>query len=188
MPRCSRFLMMCLLITPPSLFGCIGCTQMTQSEMKYLESRDIDAPYPDVYDAALNAMFSMGLVIIHTDKESGIITGQSGDEAQRASVGWIWRPLYPVKKVTLMVRPEDPGVTRIRMKVLVNEKQQLDHKLMTAIWQRIEREGMLETRPSKRTPTTRKSPKSAATHHESGALSFFALSPLAGHTSTSWCV
>ena len=137
-----------IISLPSALFVCSGCSQMTQSEMKFLESRDLDAPYADVYDAALNAMFSMGLVIQHTDKESGIITGQSGDHVQRASVGWIWRPLFPVKKVTLMIKAEEPRVTRVRMKVLVNEKQQLDHKLMTEIWQRIEREAMLETRPS----------------------------------------
>lgn len=133
---------------------CSGCSQMTQSEMKFLESRDLDAPYAEVYDAALNAMFSMGLVISYTDKESGIITGQSGDHAQRASVALIWRPLYPVKKVSLMIKSEEPQVTRVRMKVLVNEKQQLDYKLMTEIWQRIEREAMLESGPSDHSPPT----------------------------------
>ncbi len=97
--------------------GSSGCTQMTQSEMKFLETRELDGKYSDVYDAALNAMFSMGLSILHTDKESGIITGQAGDHVQRASVGLIWRPLFPVKKVTLMIRPKADGLTQIRMKV-----------------------------------------------------------------------
>lgn len=134
----------------------IGCApQLTQTEMKFLETRELDGPDADVYEAALNAMFSMGLSIQHTDKQSGIITGQSGDHVQRASVHPLWQPLYPVKKVTLMITPKGARVTQIRMKVLINEQQQLDRKLMTEIWQRIEREALLESRPSERAPTTR---------------------------------
>ena len=137
-----------------------GCQAMTQSEMKFLETREIDAPYSQVYDASLNAMFSMGLNIVHTDKQSGIITGQSGDHVQRASVGLLWRALIPpVKKITLKVSEDGPSLTQIRMKVLVNERQQLDRKLMTEIWQRIEREGMLETRPTSEVADHRSSPR-----------------------------
>ena len=66
---------------------------------------------------------------------------------QRVNAGWL-RDLYNVKKVTLLVRPESPQLTNVRMKVLINEKQRLDRKLMTAIWQRIEREALLESPPS----------------------------------------
>jgi hypothetical protein len=139
----SSFQLMVFGMAFSLLAGLTGCSQMTQSEIRALETREIDAPYDKVYDASLNAMFSMGLNICHTDKASGIMAGQNGDHIQRASAGLLWRPLFPVKKVTLMVAPKGSGSTSIRMKILVNEKPQVDPKLMTEIWQRIEKEAML---------------------------------------------
>lgn len=125
------------------LMGLTGCSQMTQSQIRALETREIDAPYDKTYDAALNAMFSMGLSIEHTDKNSGIITGRSGDHIQRASTHWAFRGLVNVKKVTLMISKVNENRTMIRMKVLINEQPQTDEKLMTDIWQRIEKEDLL---------------------------------------------
>jgi len=135
------------------LFGAMmvavsGCAQPTQSEIKFLETRELELPYDEAYSAALNAMFGMGLSLQHTDKASGIITGQSGDHVQRASTHPLFRGLCNVTKVTLMLASKAETTTQLRMKVLVNEKQQLDRTLMTKIWQAIEREAMLETRPA----------------------------------------
>jgi hypothetical protein len=131
------------------LLALAGCHRPTQGEMKFIETREVNRPYEPTYNACLNAMFSMGMTITHTDKQSGVISAQSGDHAQRADAG-IWKGFYPVKKVTLMVRPRRPDRTQIRMKVLINEKQKLDRRLMTRIWQRIEREAMLDSGPSRR--------------------------------------
>lgn len=135
------------------IIGLTGCAQMTQSQIRALETREIDAPYDKTYDAAMNAMFSMNLSIQHTEKDSGILTGQLGDPVQRASVGLIWKPLYNVKKVTLMISPSGPKRTTVRMKVLINEQPQTDEKLMTDIWQRIEKEALL-TEAFTDSPTT----------------------------------
>jgi hypothetical protein len=121
---------------------------MTQSQVKAIETRELDLSYGDTYDACLKAMFATGMTIQHTDKTSGVITGQSGDHVQRTSAGAIWRPLFNVKKVTLMVKSVTEKLTQIRMSVLVNEQPQLDHKLMTKIWQQIDAEAMLESRPA----------------------------------------
>lgn len=137
-----------MIVATLALVSATGCSTLTQTEIKFLETRELDLPYDAGYEAALNAMFSIGLVITHSDKHSGVITGQSGDHALRASVGALRRRLYPVKKVSLMLSPRGKNITQLRMKVLVNEKQRLDRKLMTGLWQRIEREAMLETRPA----------------------------------------
>jgi len=134
-----------------------GCATLSQADIKARETRELDLPFDEAYSAALNAMFSMGLSIQHTDKASGVITGQSGDHVQRASVGAIWRPLYPVKKVTLMLSALEPRVTQLRMKMLINEEPQHDRTLMTKIWQQIEREAMLESRPSDRSASASRS-------------------------------
>jgi len=133
-----------------------GCASTNQANIKFLETRELDMPYSAAYDAALNAVFSMGLSITHTDKGSGVISAQSGDHAQRATMGAIARAFHPVKKVTLMVRPRSDAITQLRMKVLINEEQQLDRKLMTEIWQRIEREAMLDAGPDASVVTRRR--------------------------------
>ena len=127
-----------------------GCkSSPTQAELKFLETRQLNLPYAQAYDASLNAVFSLGLQITHTDKGSGVISAQSGDHAQRAMMSGKEREENPVKKVTLMIRPRGDRATQLRMKVLVNEVQQLDRKLMTAIWQRIAKEAMLDAPPSR---------------------------------------
>jgi hypothetical protein len=55
-----------------------------------------------------------------------------------------------VKKVTLMITPRGEQLTQLRMKMLINEEQKLDRRLVTEIWQRIEREAMLDSGPSRR--------------------------------------
>jgi hypothetical protein len=144
------------------LCGCAllpGCASTpNQAELKFLETRELGIPYSPAYDAALNAVFSMGLTITHTDKGSGVISAQSGDHAQRATMSAKQRKEHPVKKVTLMVRPRTDRTTQLRMKVLINEEQQLDRTLMTQIWQRIEREAMLDAPPNRNLATHRRQP------------------------------
>lgn len=130
-----------------------GCaSSRSQAQIKFLETREMHRPYHEAYDAAINAMFSLGFAITHTDKQSGVISAQIGDYAQQFGVRPGRRSKHPVKKITLLLRPAARDYTRLRMKVLVNEKQQLDRKLMTQLWQRIEREAMLDDDP----PTTRR--------------------------------
>jgi len=144
----SKLLLVPLFLLLGGLAGC--ATTPTQAEIKFLETREIDLPYEEAYTAAVNTMFSMGLTITHTDKASGVISAQSGDHAMRATMSRHQQKKHPVKKVTLMVTPRGERLTQLRMKVLINEEQELDRELMTAIWQRLEREAMLDTRPSRR--------------------------------------
>ena len=121
-----------------------GCAHtMTQSEIRFLETRDLHRTFDQTYDAAVNALFSLGLTIDHSDKNSGIITGTAGDYGHKASLSSWKQSKYHVKKVTLLVTPRSPAETQIRMKVMVDEEQQLDRQLMTAVWQRIAREALL---------------------------------------------
>lgn len=122
-----------------------GCHTLSQSEIKFLETRDMTLPYQEAYQASLNGMFSMGLHIVHSDKQSGVISGQAGeyDNKRRATSR---RPKQTVRKVTLLLLPRGPRLTQLRMKVLINEEPVIDRELMTAVWQRIEREALLDAR------------------------------------------
>ena len=56
--------------------------------------------------------------------------------------------------VTFMLSPLEPKLTQLRMKVMVNGQPLADRTMMTKIWQQLEREAMLESRPSDRLATT----------------------------------
>ena len=142
------------------LFGAVmaavsGCAQLTQSEIKFLETRELDLPYGEAYMAAANGLFSLGFAIEHSDKESGIITGKRKDPQTGAKIGAAVAfgvlGLLAVgdreESVTFMLTELGSELTQLRMKVIINGKSVVDRKLMTKIWQQIEREAMLETRP-----------------------------------------
>ena len=152
----SRAVHLGLLAAVVALGTTAGCARsFTQSEIKFLETREIQLPYHEVYAAALNAIFSMGMTIEHSDKDSGVITGRSGDYTHRATLAEKKQKSYKIKRVTLLITPRGPRVAQIRMKVMVDEEQQLDRKLMTAVWQRIEREAMLDASPNRRRASAR---------------------------------
>ncbi len=129
---------------------------MTQAEIKALETREMDLPYSDAYRAAANGLFSLGFTIGHSDKESGIVTGQRHDPQTGLKVanaiffGIIGLAATGERNeaVSFMVSALEPNVTQLRMKVVINGKPIADRKLMTEIWQRIEREAMLESQPT----------------------------------------
>ena len=137
-----------------------GCTRsfISQAEIKFLETREIRRPYETTYDAAVNALFSMGMTILHSDKGSGVVSGQSGDYALRAELTGKKRREYQVRKVTLLITRRDAQRTQVRVKMLINEEPQLDRRLVTEIWQRIEREAMLDSGPSRRRTPARRRP------------------------------
>ena len=147
-----------------------GCAQPTQAEIKMLETREMDCSYDEAYKAAANGLFSLGFTIAHSDKESGILTGTRHDPNTGGKVAAALMfgvlGLAATKErdeaVTFMLTEFEPELTQLRMKVIVNGKPVFDRKLITAIWQRIEREAMLESRPSNRSPTTQPSPRDTA--------------------------
>jgi len=143
---------------------CGGCVQLTQSEIKALETRELDMPYDEAFMAAANGLFSLGFTIDHSDKVAGILTGKRLDPNTGAKVanaiffGVIGLAATKERNeaISFMLSPLEPDVTQLRMKVVVNGKPVVDRTMMTKIWQQIEREAMLETRPSARPATTQR--------------------------------
>ena len=131
-----------------------GCATITQSEIKFLETREMDLPYDEAYRAAANGLFSLGYAIDHSDKESGILSSKCVKKAAKLSLSFlVILPMPTISEgtnheaVTFMLTPLTPDVTQLRMKVIRNGIPVIDRTLMTQIWQRIEREAMLDTRP-----------------------------------------
>ncbi|MFQ5462837.1 MAG: hypothetical protein ACE5E5_09445 [Phycisphaerae bacterium] len=137
-----------------------GCASMSQSEIKFLETRELDLGYDDAYRAAANGLFSLGYAINHSDKSSGILSARLVTHVAKSSVTFLLvLPMATISEgrneeaVTFMLTPINKHRTQLRMKVVFDGKPIVDRKKMTKIWQRIEREAMLETKPARATRT-----------------------------------
>lgn len=143
-----------------------GCATLTQTEIKALETREMDLPYDDAYQAAMNGLFSLGFTIEHTDKASGVVTGKRHDPQTGAKIGAAVAfgvlGLLAVgdrdEAVTFKLAELEPRLTQLRMKLIVDGKPVVDRTVMTKVWQQIEREAMLESRPSDRIASTQSAP------------------------------
>jgi hypothetical protein len=132
-----------------------GCQKsLSQAEIKFLETRELDLPYDRAYKAAANGLFSMGYAIDHSDKESGILSAKCNKKSTKMSLSFLL--ILPIltfgegsdeEAVTFMLSSLKARLTQLRMKIVRNGLPIVDRKLMTQIWQRIEREAMLESRP-----------------------------------------
>lgn len=151
------------------LSGCAS-TRITQAETKALETRELDLGYDEAYKAAANGLFSLGFTIDHSDKASGIVSGKRRDPQTNAKIAnalvfgvvGLLATGDREEGVTFMLTSLNPRVTELRMKAVVNGKPIVDREMMTRIWQQIEREAMLESRPSDAGATTRpRSPTSS---------------------------
>ena len=142
--------------------GSSGCAQMTQAEIKSLETREMDCSFDEAYKAAANGLFALGFTVSHSDKASGILTGTRQDPNTGAKIAaavafgviGLLATQDRNEAVTFMLSPLEPKLTQLRMKVMVNGQPLTDRTMMTKIWQQIEREAMLESRPSDRLATT----------------------------------
>jgi hypothetical protein len=134
-----------------------GCSpSLTQSEIKFLETRQLDLAYDDSFKAAANGLFALGFTVDHSDKESGIVTGKRKDPQVGAKVAGAL--LFGVvgllatgdreESVSFMITKVEPTLTELRMKLLVDGKPVTDRTMMTKVWQQIEREAMLAAPPS----------------------------------------
>ncbi|RME37280.1 MAG: hypothetical protein D6788_09810 [Planctomycetota bacterium] len=156
-----------------SLSGC--ASSLSQAEIKFLETRDMDLPYAEAYQAAANGLFSLGYTIEHSDKASGILSGRLHKKKASLSVTFLLiLPLPTVgegtseEAVTFMLTQVKPHLTRLRMKLVRDGKPLIDRKVMTRIWQRIEREALLESRPAPagRASARRRSPARPSSYRQ----------------------
>lgn len=149
------------------LFGC--AQQMTQSEIRSLETREMDVSYDKAYESAVNGLFALGYTVEHTDKTSGVVSGKNKDPrtGERALNTLLFGVVGAIstkereQSVTFMVTRVQPERTLLRMKLIVDGKSVTDRIIMTKIWQQVEKEALLteaftggpSTKPSSTKPS-----------------------------------
>lgn len=136
--------------------GCAQYNQQMQSEIKALETRELDLPFDQAYTASANGLFALGFTVDHSDKQSGVLTGHRHDNNTGGKVaGALLLGVVGAlvvgehdEGVSFMLTSLSPSTTQLRMKVVVDGKPVTDRTVMTKIWQQVEREAMLDSRPS----------------------------------------
>ena len=142
-----------------TLSGCVTTAppKMGQAALKVFETRTVDAPFKEVYSAAVEGLFDLGYTIAHSDKGSGVIVGEKRVEKQGA--GWmrfsdsankVVRPesdYYNTLQLTLLIRSIDESSTKIRIKTAVNKEPKLDKEAIDEVWLYIERQVLMEGDP-----------------------------------------
>ena len=147
MKRCAIVLALLVSILPG-----IGCAhQMTQAEIGAMETRRVDAPYDDTYLAATGVLFDLGYTITHSDKASGLITGENKvSRANDRAAAYLALGVAGLliadeeRKVTMLIREVGPQASTVRMKLTVQGKQSKQREVYTTIWNKILRQLMLD--------------------------------------------
>lgn len=121
---------------------------MSQAEIKALETRELNVAIDKAYTAAIQALFDLGYVIRHSEKDAGIVVG----ERQVNSSVWVPgegnRPGYYRKDVTnytvtLLLHADRPKRTTVRIKYSIDGETRLDRNKVNAVWTAIDREVMM---------------------------------------------
>lgn len=162
------------------ILGFVGCVtnsvssqDPTQLGTRQLEVRTLEVPQNTAYNAAMQAFFSLGYSINHTDKDSGVITGsrttgtQEAKNARKTKTALGFVPyvgmaslLMPNKEptahqVTMLLQPVNSNRTQIRFKMQANGEAVWDSVAIDKLWVTTQREAMLESGVTSKTPVVR---------------------------------
>lgn len=170
-----RFYVLLLMLI--EIMGCVtnstSSQDPTQLGTRQVEVRTLDVPSDVAYNAAMQAFFSLGYSIIHTDKASGIITGgrttgvQEAKESRKTKTALGFIPyvgmaalLMPDKEatanqVTIFVQSINSNQTQIRFKMQANGEPVWDSIAIDRIWVATQREAMVESGYPSKTPTVK---------------------------------
>lgn len=139
-----------------SAWGCgMEGKRMTQSELKYFETRPIDAPFDAVYEAAIEAFFDLGYTMTHSDRGSGVLVG----EKRRKKPGaWLLGDIpkgespenyYDMLQLTILVKNKGKAASKVRIKTAINKEVALDKEAIDEVWVYIERQVLMEEKPDR---------------------------------------
>ena len=153
----QRFLFVLLIFTTAFLSGCVttGSRTMGQAAIKNFETRTVDASINAVFTAATEALFDLGYIIKHSDRQSGLLVGERQDarKGERAATTFWFgyaaaanvRPV--VYNLTLLIKPTGDETTDVRIKTSVDGEPKLDKKAIDQVWLYIERQVLMESGP-----------------------------------------
>ena len=166
-----------LLMLIAGVTGCVtnsvSSQDPTQLGTRQIEVRTLDAPQNIAYNAAMQAFFSLGYSINHTDKDSGVITGsrttgtkEAKDSQKTKSIlgfvpyvgmaSWLLPDKEPTAhQVTMLLQSVSPNRTQIRFKMQANGEAVWDSIAVDKLWVTTQREAMLESGITSKTPVVK---------------------------------
>lgn len=140
------------------LSGCATTQQrqLQQAAIKNLETREVDAPYNQVFNAVEEVLFDWHYNITHSERQSGIIVGEKrvDNSAARATMIFLWgvgglaTPAEYVYTLSVKINPIDEKSSKIRARFSCTQKKislKEYKKEINRFWVAVQREVMMET-------------------------------------------
>ena len=162
----SRKLTTCIVLLfslSTILTGCASSSKivMGQAAMKLFETRTVNASLDEVFAAAAEALFDLGYVIKHSDKQSGILVGERQDARKddQAAMAFMfgWAAAAAVQPIvynlTLLVKPVDEKTASVRIKTFIDGEPAFCKEEIDKVWVYIERQVLMESPPDSKLPT-----------------------------------
>lgn len=152
----------CITTTPKSGGSTVYNSDPSQLATRQLEVRVLPVSKHIAYQAAIQAFFSLGYSISHTDENSGIISGSrvSGTEEAKQDIknkqmiGWIpyvgmstlfMKNRQPVAHtMTMFIKEDGENKAQIRFKMQENGEPVWDTILVDKLWTATQREAFIE--------------------------------------------
>ena len=139
------------------LTGCASSSKiiMGQAAMKLFETRTVNATVEEVFAAATEALFDLGYIIKHSDKQSGILVGEKQDARKddRAAMAFMFGFAAAafvnsvVYNLTLLVKPVDDKTAKVRIKTSIDGEPAFCKETIDKVWVYIERQVLMESAP-----------------------------------------
>lgn len=132
-----------------ALFGCASDQNLGQAALKNFETRTVDSDIDTVYSAAIEALFDLGYLIKHSDKDAGIIVGEKQDAQKSKKLrSRIWKTLVfgaygafgassvqpIVYNITIFVKYKSQDSTNVRIKTSIDGEPKLDKESIDQVW------------------------------------------------------
>ena len=129
--------------------------QLQQAAIKNLETREVDAPYNQVFNAVEEVLFDWGYNVTHSERESGIIIGEKRADNRFArsmmismfGLGGLSTPAEYVYVISAKVNSIDEKKSKIRVRFSCAQQKipfRQYEKTVNKFWVAVQREVMME--------------------------------------------
>lgn len=131
--------------------GCSTPPRYSQAQLNAIETRIVDAPFDEAFNAASGALFDAGYIIVMSDREGGLLTASQ----RKLPSGWdFWfgSAYGQVLTVSVHVREIDGERCQVRLKTAADGASTVNKEHVDEIWVLMQRQVLMSEPEMARSP------------------------------------